>query len=260
MAPETREVLPVVSILMPAFNAEATLAEAVASVQAQSFQAWELLIADDGSLDGTYAVAADLAGHDTRIRIVRHDTRQGAAAARNTALATARGRYVAFLDADDLWRPDKLTRQIDFMRDTGAALTFSAYWRAPIAAWGTMGAPAGRVIGVPPAVDRQTLMQCNVIGCLTGMYDREILGGCPMPALPVCEDFALWLEILEQTDRARGLNEPLAIRRVRDGSLTSHRMQAMGGLWRMYRQHFGLGIAQSLWFCTNHLLRRLGRG
>ncbi|MEO1777188.1 MAG: glycosyltransferase family 2 protein [Pseudomonadota bacterium] len=248
--------MPKVSILMPAFNTAPTLGDAIASVRNQSFRDWELIIVDDASQDDTYASAIVLADADPRIHVRRHDRNTGAAAARNTALHIAKGQYIAFLDADDLWHADKLTRQIRFMEETGAALSYTGFWRTAL----QDGSPERHEMTVPAQIDRQTLLRGNVIGCLTAVYDRKVLGKRPMPALDICEDFALWLGILSSIDAAHGLTCPLATRRVRPGSLTSNRWHALRALWHMYRQHLNFGWLTASWLATNHLLLRMKRG
>ncbi len=245
-----------VSILMPAYNAAHTLAAAVASVQAQNLPDWELLIVDDASVDDTHAIACKLADDDARLRIFLHTSNQGAATARNTALAAANGRFIAFLDADDLWSPEKLDQQIAMMQRTGAALSYTGFWRERIG----KGRSYQSVVSVPEQVNRQKLLDGNVIGCLTAVYDRHILGDCPMPALDVCEDYALWLDILARIDHAHGLDIPLATRRLQPGSLTANRVRFVHALWHMHRAHFGLDRRAATRFTINHLLRRVSQG
>jgi teichuronic acid biosynthesis glycosyltransferase TuaG len=245
-----------ISVLMPAFNAAATLRAAVASVQAQSRSDWEILIIDDASKDDTWAVATGLAQGDIRIRTLQHAQNRGAAQARNTALAAARGRYIAFLDADDLWLPEKLARQIAFMSERGAALSYTGFWRAR----GTgAGEERRQQVHAPAQVTRARLLRGNVIGCLTAIYDRALLGDCPMPDLRMRQDFALWLDILSRWDRAHGLDEPLAIHHVRPGSLTSNRLRTLRATWSMYRAHLGLPAPLAAWYMGHHLTNRLLR-
>lgn len=241
---------PAVSILMPAYQAAATLAAAVESVQAQSWSDWELILADDGSTDGTWDLARGFG--DPRIRPIHRPRSEGAAAARNHALDHATGRYIAFLDADDLWLPEKLARQIPFMAETGAALSYTGFLRR----W-----PDGRerVVPVPDRVDRATLLRGNVIGCLTAIYDTERLGKVPMRPLRRRQDYALWLDILARVPEARGLMEPLAIYRVSPGSLSANRWAATRDTWRMYREAAGLTRAETAWCLSSHLWRRLIR-
>lgn len=243
---------PQVSVLMPAWNAAATLAEAVASVREQTFASWELLIADDASTDETRAIAEALAGTDPRIRLLAHDRHEGAASARNRALAASRGRYVAFLDADDLWLPEKLERQVRFMCDTGAALSHTGYVRR-------RAGRADRRVSVPDAVGYEDLLRGNVIGCLTAMYDTASCGKVPMRAIPRRHDFALWLDIVKRCGPARGLDLPLAVYRVSPHSLAANKIRASADTWRMYRREIGLTRGQALTCLLSHLWRRATR-
>ena len=161
---------PLVSVITPVWNAAATLAATVASVRAQSLPDWEMLIVDDGSTDGSPALAAALAAGEPRLRLLGWAENRGAAAARNAGIRAARGRYLAFLDADDLWRPEKLAVQIGYMAATGAPFTFAAIDRID---------PAGRRLGtvaVPARVDHARLLRGNVIPCQTAAFDRQHYG------------------------------------------------------------------------------------
>ncbi|SPH16877.1 Putative teichuronic acid biosynthesis glycosyltransferase TuaG [Defluviimonas aquaemixtae] len=244
--------VPSVSVVMPVRDAAATLTDAIRSVQSQTFSGWELIIFDDGSKDASRRIAEDHAAGDQRIVVMRSEAGQGAAAARNRAISVAKGKYVAFLDADDLWLPEKLERQIAFMRQTGAALTFTAYCRRD-------SAGRERVRQVPKHVDYETLLRGNVIGCLTAVYDREKLGRKYMPEIRRRHDFALWLEIVMQSGPAQGLNETLAVHRVRPGSLSANRIAATIDTWRMYRERIGLSRWQAGRNLAAHLMQRVFR-
>ena len=161
---------PLFTVVTPVWNAAATLGEAAASVAAQSLPDWEQILVDDGSTDGSRALAAALAAADPRRRLLAWDDNRGAAEARNAAIRAARGRYIAFLDADDRWHPEKLARQLAQHGATGAGLVFSAYRRI-----GADGRALGTV-AVPPRVDRAGLLRGNVIGCLTAVYDTARFG------------------------------------------------------------------------------------
>ncbi len=243
---------PLVSVLMPARNAAATLAASVDSVRAQGLAEWELLIADDASTDATLSLARALAASDERIRVLDAPAgHAGAAQARNRALVVARGRYIAFLDADDLWHPDKLERQIAFMTETGAALSYTGYLRRK--------AGRDRRVRVPATVGYDELLRGNVIGCLTAVYDTALCGRAPMPPIPRRHDFALWLDILRRTGPARGLDLPLAVHSVSGRSLSANKLAATADTWRMYRDVIGLTRAQALGCLSSHLWRRATR-
>ncbi len=244
---------PAVSVVTPVWNAAGTLAETVASVRAQSFGDWELILVDDASGDGSPALARALAAADPRSRVLTLSENGGPAAARNAGIRAAAGRYVAFLDADDLWRPQKLARQIGFMRERGHALTFSAYRRI---------AADGRPLGIvrPPArVDRADLLKGNVIGCLTAVYDAGILGKIEMPPLRRRQDFGLWLEILSRVPHAHALPEVLADYRVHPGSLSADRLGALRATWTLYREWERLSRPAAGWYLAHNLARGLAK-
>lgn len=246
---------PAVSIVTPVWNAAATLRAAVASVQAQSFPDWEMLLVDDGSTDGSLALAEGLAAADRRIRLLVQERNTGAAAARNRAIRAARGRFIAFLDADDLWRPEKLARQVPVLC-AGHPLVFAAYRRID-----ADGRPLGTV-RPPVRISRAGLLKGNVIGCLTAIYDRAALGRVEMPALARRQDYGLWLELLRRTPYAHGLPEVLADYRVRPGSLSADKLAAARATWALYREVEGLPRLRAAWYFAHYaaggVAKRLG--
>jgi glycosyltransferase involved in cell wall biosynthesis len=240
---------PLVSVVTPVFNAAATLAATVASVRAQSLADWELLLVDDASTDGSLGLARALAAADPRIRVLAREANGGAAAARNAAIRAARGRLVAFLDADDRWHPEKLARQTAFMAAHGHAFVYSAYRRvAPD------GAPLGTV-RPPPRVSREELLKGNVIGCLTAVYDSAVFGRAEMPDLRRRQDYGLWLRLLRTVPFAHGLSEPLADYRVAPASLSGGKLGAAAATWRLYRELEGLGRARAGYYLAHNLAR-----
>jgi glycosyltransferase involved in cell wall biosynthesis len=246
---------PAVSVVTPVWNAAATLAATVASVQAQSFPDWEMLLVDDGSTDGSRALADRLAAADPRLRVLGQGANTGAAAARNRGIREARGRFIAFLDADDLWRPEKLALQLGAL-NAGQPLVFAAYRRID-----ALGRPLGTVR--PPArVSRAGLLRGNVIGCLTAIYDSEALGKVEMPPLARRQDYGLWLELLRRTPYAHALPEVLADYRVRPGSLSADKLAAARATWALYREVEGLPRLRAAWYFAHYaaggVAKRLG--
>ncbi len=241
---------PLVSVVTPVRDAAETLPETVASVLAQTRGDWEMLLVDDGSTDGSAALAERFAAADPRVRALRLDAPRGTAAARNAGIAAARGRYIAFLDADDLWRPEKLARQLAFMAAGGHVFAFSAYRRMDAS-----GRPLG-VVGVPARVGYHDLLRDNVIGCLTAIYDARALGRVEMPPLVRRQDFGLWLRLLKLTRFAHGQDEVLADYRVRPGSLSGSKLAAARDNWRLYREIEALPPARAAYY----FLRCAGAG
>ncbi len=238
-----------VSILMPVFNAADTIPAAIASVQAQSEPDWELWVIDDSSQDGTAQKVQNLAATDPRIKLIRNTGPRGAAAARNTGLSAATGRYIAFLDADDTWLPEKLALQLELMVRTGAALCYSGF----------IARREGRrdkTIVVPDSVTYEQLLRGNIIGCLTAMYDTSICGKVPMPLIRRRHDFALWLQLLKSHGTAYGTTQPLAILRLANGTLSSNKILAFYDTWRMYRDIAGLSVLASFGNLCSHVLQR----
>jgi glycosyltransferase involved in cell wall biosynthesis len=240
-------------VVTPVRNAAATLARAVASVRAQTEPSWEMLIVDDGSEDGSPALAARLAAGEPRIRLLGWREPRGAAAARNAAIRAARGRCIAFLDADDAWRPEKLARQLAFMAATGCPFVFAAYLRV---------AADGRPLGVvrpPPRVTRADLLKGNAVGCLTAIYDTAVLGRVEMPPLARRQDWGLWLELLRRTPEARSLPEVLAEYRVARGSLSSDKLAAARATWAVLRAHERLPLPAAAWCFAHYLAGALAK-
>lgn len=244
---------PVVSVVTPVWNAAATLAGTVASVQAQTFGDWEMLLVDDASTDGSGAIARDLAARDPRIRVLARAGNGGAAAARNDAIRAARGRLIAFLDADDLWYPEKLARQVAFIAATGHGLVFSAYRRI-----GADGRPLG-VVRPPASVTRAGLLKGNVIGCLTAVYDTAVFGKVEMPPIRRRQDYGLWLVLLRRVPAAHALPEVLADYRVQPASLSGGKLGAARDTWALYREVEGLGRPRAAWYLAHNLARALAK-
>lgn len=246
---------PLVSVITAAYNAETFIAETIASVQAQSFDDWEMLVADDASSDRTADLVAAIAAEDHRIHLLHLDQNGGVARARNTCLEAARGRYIAFLDSDDLWLPRKLERQIAFMKERDAAVSYTAFRRID-----ESGAQIGRLVTVPSHLTYRQLLKNTAIATLTGMVDTRKTGTIRM-AEARRDDFILWLSLLKRGFTAYGLQEDLARYRVVRGSLSSKPKRSATWVWTVYRDIEKLNPFYAAW-CLAHygaraLLKRL---
>lgn len=239
-AMEETKKMPLVSVIMPAYKCSVLLRESTASVQAQTMPDWELLIVDDCSPDDTYDTARSLASQDPRIRAFQTPGNAGPGEARNIALSHARGKYAAFLDSDDLWLPEKLERQIAFMEEKNARFSCTAYDRVD-----ESGALLRRVWPFPEADYRKVLYTGNPVGNSTAMFLREGLEELRVPPIRKRNDFALWLKILHTVPKVYGLQEPLAVYRVRKSSVSSNKKKLIAYQWKLYRQIEGLGVARS---------------
>jgi teichuronic acid biosynthesis glycosyltransferase TuaG len=237
--------MPLVSIIMPSWNVESLIGETIASVQAQTFADWELLIADDCSTDNTAAVIEAHGAKDPRVKLIRQPRNGGPALARQAAIDQAQGRFIAFLDSDDLWLPTKLERQLAFAREHRAALSFTAFRRIS-----EDGSVTGRLIEVPASLTYDQLLKNTAIATLTALVDRDIAGPIAMKNEGY-DDFCLWLSILKPGHVAYGLNEDLARYRVRGVSVSSRRMRAAGWVWNIYRHVERLSPLKSAW-CFAH--------
>ncbi|MFG7945708.1 glycosyltransferase family 2 protein [Streptomyces cacaoi] len=240
--------MPLVSVVMPVFNSATTLGAAVRSVLTQTHSDLELLITDDQSTDGSMDLLREFAREDERVLPESAPERGGAGRARNRAIERARGDYIAFLDSDDMWLPEKTERQLAFAAEGNAPLTFTSYFKmsADHAAESTDFAPNGRVIRAKEHVTYRQMLVRDHIGALTAMYDRTVLGTRLMPEMRKRQDYALWLSIMRDGFDARGLVEPLAVYRAHQaGSLSSNKLSLVQYNWELYRKHEHLSVPQS---------------
>lgn len=242
-----------VSVVMPAFNAAATLGRAMRSVLAQTHRELELIVVDDASTDATARVIAEVAAGDRRVVALRQERNAGVAAARNAGLAAASGAYVAFLDSDDWWHPMKLQVQLAWMRNSGSRASYTSYSRVD---------EVGRQLSVvqpPPEVGHADMLRSNRIGNLTGLYDRRL--GDPVFQRVGHEDYVFWLQVVRAAGRATlaAHSEPLAYYQVRRGSLSADKWRAARWQWRIYRDNEGLGWLPASWYFLNYAALALAK-
>lgn len=238
---------PLVSIITPSYNSSRFIEETVKSVQAQTYDNWEMIIVDDCSKDNSREIIRQLAAQDQRIKPIDLETNGGAAVARNTAINAAKGKYIAFLDSDDLWMPDKLEKQIRFMQDNDYEFSYTGYEVMDLE-----GKPTGNVMSVPPVVDYKKLLRNNIIGCLTAIVDIEKTGHFQMPNIRTRQDYALWLLILKRGFKAHGLQENLAGYRLVPGSISSNKVKAAKQNWKVYREVEKLSLPYASWCFINY--------
>lgn len=237
-----------VSIIVPVYNVKKYILATIESVKAQTYEHWELLLIEDGSTDGTKELLEAYLREHADDRIVFHAVPEniGAAEARNLGMDISKGRFVAYLDSDDLWEKDKLQKQVAFMKEHQAAFSFTGYEFAE-----ESGAGTGKVVSVPETISYKQALQNTTIFTSTVMFDttkltREELH---MPKVK-SEDTALWWRILRGGELAYGLNCNLVRYRRIGNSLSSNKLEALRRIWNLYRKEEKLSIPYSVYnFC-----------
>jgi teichuronic acid biosynthesis glycosyltransferase TuaG len=241
-----------VSIITPSFNSSKYIKETVDSVLSQTYENWELIIVDDGSKDSSANIIQDLTNTDTRIKGFFFDKNIGAAEARNVAIQQAKGKYIAFLDSNDLWELEKLEKQISFMQTEDIAFSFSTY--QPMS---EDGSKLYSIIHAPKIVTYSAYLKNTIIGCLTVVIDREKAGDFEMPNIRSSHDMALWLLIMKRGFDAYGLDENLARYRIVSASNTSSKWRAAKDVWKIYREVEKLSFLYSSWCFLNYAFNAL---
>lgn len=248
-----------VSVIMPVYNGADTLFVAVDSVLSQTYTDFELIIIDDGSTDGSADVIKDIKNRKNSAAIKYfYQKNAGAAAARNRGISEASGRYIAFMDCDDIWESDKLATQIEYMKEEPCVFCFGACNIID-----ESGKPIGKIRRAKSIVDFKDMLYDNLIPCLTVVIDREGLGeGLSFPAIRH-EDYALWLSILkgDLTDgkpvSAHGIDKVLGSYRVAAGSLSGNKLKAAGWHYRVYREYLKLGAFESARLFIGYSIRSI---
>ena len=231
---------PLVSIIMPTYNSSSTIINSIESVLLQSYDNWELIITDDCSDDNMVDIIKEMAVGEPRINITVNIINRGEGFSRNAYIERANGKYIAFLDADDLWSTNKLDRQISFMEENKYLFTFTSYQM-----FSHLG--DGKVINVPESVTYKQLLYGNVIGCLTAVYNAEALGKQKMPLIRKRQDMGLWLTLLSRCNKAYGLPDILAKYRT-DSGMTQNKFNVAKYQWEFYRKVVNLGFFKSSWY------------
>lgn len=234
-----------VSIIVPVYNAGSYIGGTIAMVEKQTWKDWELILVDDASSDDSCARIKSALSQSSidpaRIHLVRKERNEGAARARNVGIDVARGRYIAFLDADDVWLPEKLEQELAFMQQKDAAFVFTSYEFGD-----EQAQPTGRIVHAPQQLDFRHALSRTVIFTSTVLFDLEKISkkAIHMPDVP-SEDTATWWSILKSGVTAYGYDRVLTIYRRPPGSLSSNKVEAAGRIWNLYRTVAELGPVSS---------------
>lgn len=233
--------LTIVSVIMPAYNAAAYIEEAIRSVMEQTYTNWQLLVLDDGSVDDTCAIVHRLAQEDGRIRLVRNEANMGVAKTRNRGLDMCDEGYVAFLDSDDWWHPEKLATQMHLAEQTDADLVYTSYAIIDVSS-----KPCRQPYVVPEHTDFDGLLKENVIGCSAVMLSPRAARKYRFTDGFYHEDYCLWLDMLRDGCRAVGSAQVLTAWRLVNGSRSFNKSNGVRQRWNIYRKHLHLPLWKSV--------------
>ena len=245
---DSKELL--VSVIMPLYNCEKFIAEAIESVVSQTYTNWELIVVDDKSTDNSSYIAEGYSRKDSRIKVIILDINEGPTNARNRAIQEANGRYIAFLDSDDIWLPKKLEYQISFLSENNLVLTYSAYE--------TMDEDSKYINrrSSLPRITYSDMLKSNHIGNLTGIYDVDFFGKVYLDDVGH-EDYVLWLKLLKQVPYSKGLTQVLARYRVVSNSISSNKFTVLMWQWHIYRKIEKLNFFKSSYYFIFYLYNAL---
>ncbi len=244
---------PRVSVIVPAYRCEKTVESSIRSALMQTVGEIEVIAVDDGSPDGTPDVLRALAAEDSRVRVITLSENGGVANARNCAVQAARAEYLAFLDSDDLWKPEKLERQLSVAEQAFAALVCTA----ALCIDGD-GKPTGKRFSVPASLTADRLLYGNDIVTSTVLVRREVYERHPMEQSHLHEDVISWYRILKSGAKAVGIDEPLALYRVTKDSKTGSKFRSAAMMWNTYRFLGVKGIRRIFCF-AGYVLHGVGR-
>ena len=245
-----------VSIITPVYNAEKFIRETIESVQNQTYTNWEMLLINDCSTDTSAEIIKEKAAEDSRIKYIELDKNSGAAITRNTGISKAQGRYIAFLDSDDIWKSDKLDKQLALIKEKDIGFCFTSYRYVM-----QDGVPTNKVARAPEKIDYNGLLKNTIIGCSTVLIDREVMGDFRMTNVRRGQDTATWLQLLKRTEYAYGIYEDLVWYRVVDGSLSHNKWNAIKRTWNTYRNVEHLSLPKAMYvfvfYAYNALKKRI---
>ncbi|MGV0939647.1 glycosyltransferase family 2 protein [Empedobacter sp. ULE_I140] len=231
----------IVSIITPCYNSEKYIADTYNSIKSQTYTNWEWIIVDDCSTDKSVEIIQSF--NDERIKLVIQSKNQGAAYARNLALNKAQGRFITFLDSDDLWLPNFLETTINYLIENNEELVYSSYKRVDE----NLKPLLADFIAVDK-VDRNRILYNCPIPMLTSVYDSKRIGKIPVPDVELREDHAMWIDLLGKIKYARAINESLAIYRIRNNSVSRNKLRIAKKQYNVYRYYLKMNFFKSSYY------------
>lgn len=243
---------PLVSIIMPAYDAAEFISESISSVMQQTYPHWELLVIDDASHDATHEAVEECRNGDDRIKLHKLPTNQGAGFARNIGIKASRGEFICFLDADDIWKPEKLERQVELMIKEKVDVCYASY-----ELMNESGESINRKIKALPELSFQKLLKANYVGNLTGIYNADRIGKIYCPLIRKRQDWGLWLLAVKKAGGAKGIQEPLAKYRIRKNSISRNKFEMLQYNYSVYREVLNFSTPKSLFWMSMFLWEQI---
>lgn len=220
-----------ISVVMPAYNAESFIEDAVNSVLAQTFEDYELIIIDDCSRDKTYELIEGFARNNSKIRVYRNEKNSGVSFTRNFGISVAKGEWIAFLDSDDMWRPEKLEKQLSLFKEhPNAVITYTGSSFIDFE-----GTAFSYNLPAVPVMTYKHLLKSNLLSCSSVMVKKDVIERIKMGHDKMHEDYSAWLQILREYKYAYGINEPLLIYRISKNSKSANRIKSARMIYNSYR-------------------------
>lgn len=245
--------LDLISVITPHYNNLTMLQQALESVQKQTYSHYEHIVVDDASREEVRKELRLLVSSYSNVRLILLNQNSGAGFARNTGIESAKGRFIAFLDCDDIWAPNKLQIQIDFMLKKSIDLCYSEYHVMS----------SDRVLlntrKIKSPINYYDLLKTNHIGCLTAIYDTKRFGKIFMPTMRKRQDLGLWLELAKLGANIEGIHIPLASYRLVESSLSSNKLSAALFQWRLYRENEGFSLIKSFYYFCHYVFFALSK-
>jgi len=236
-----------ISVITPVYNSEKYIADTIESVLAQTYPDWELIIVDDCSTDNSKDIIREFAKNENRIHLIEFEENAGTGKARDVALKNAKGRFVAFLDSDDMWLPEKLEKQIRFMTENNYPISFTSYKLID-----ENGKDLERVIQVVNSVNLHQYLKNTIIGYSSSMIDLKQTGSFQIADIRIRVDTQVWISLLKKGFIAYGLDEVLMIYRVHKNSISSNKFYAAKKTWNLFYNVEKLGLFKSAYYFSNY--------
>ena len=240
-----------VSIITPNYNTEKFISKTIESVINQTYKNWEMIIVDDVSTDNGVSLIQSFIKKNNRIKFYQLEKNSGASVARNKAISLASGNFIAFLDSDDLWFPNKLELQLSFMLENNYTITYTSYKIIE-----EDGTDAKKIINCKEKLDYNRMLYSNEIGCLTAIYNANVLGKIYMPNLRKRQDYGLWLKILKKEKYAFGLKEVLACYRNQTSSISQNKIEMLKWNYKLYRTIEKLPFYKAIYYTTCNIVNK----